>query len=621
MKKILAIIAAMLITMQLFSIDEPKWKNEKDYFDFFNKRYVSKQACTFQDDIKIQLKGDFSKADSANMQNLVATLRPMMQRAKIYFVNKDGNAIIEIHNNGKRLIDKYIANFINRTDVDLDYKYFCQNIGEINGQYQSYTASFGNGFKNKIVKYSCSIKFYPDCPQELRNKFLTNYFIEHLIIVERAHPTKIELKSNNSWFKSFIGDSTSTKSFNELDKYIIYHSYLKWPTLHVLMKHPEHYYKFVSDYWGNYYYVFVYSFAFLIIVIYILILFRLGIVQRAIKTWIGFMIKGMLILQSALILSILYLIFSGPILKFSISHLWHILYSMFFFNTNLFVSLNLVYFLEKWLIKKQVKLANKLIIQLFTTILPFCIYLIIWNINSQIYLLFYAVIFVIIRIGYNYLYYQSQEMIMQKDVELAHMRELQHKIELQALHSRINPHFLYNALNSIAGMAKTDPPKTEHMALALSDFCRYAINKQDETFANVEEEVTIAATYLEIEKTRFGEKLQYSIEVADDCKAVTIPRFIIQPLLENAVKHGVSKITEMGIIKLKINTHNDTLVISVTDNGPTFPQLLTTGYGLQSIHDKLEILYQGAARLNWEQEPEKKISIFIPLSTAKPKQE
>ena len=147
---------------------------------------------------------------------------------------------------------------------------------------------------------------------------------------------------------------------------------------------------------------------------------------------------------------------------------------------------------------------------------------------------------------------------------------MQHSAELQALHSRINPHFLYNSLNSIAGLAKVDPDKTENMALALSEFFRYTINKNNGTYSTVNEEAHLANIYLEIEKVRFGDKLQYVYDASDEVKDMKIPRFIIQPLIENAVKHGITQITGLGIIKLSIYKKNKTLNIEVHDNGPSF---------------------------------------------------
>jgi len=221
--------------------------------------------------------------------------------------------------------------------------------------------------------------------------------------------------------------------------------------------------------------------------------------------------------------------------------------------------------------------------------------------------------FAMVRAVYNFQRYKTQQLIMQKDVDLSKLSELKSKAKLNALHSRINPHFLYNSLNSIATLARIDAEKTEKMALALSDFCRFAINRNNETYATVEDEVEIVKSYLEIEKIRFGSRLDYSIEIDEGIEGMKIPRFIIQPLIENAIKHGVSKITYTGKVKLCISKIEDKIKIRVFDNGPDFPEHLLTGHGLQCIHDKLNILYKDLAAMNWENGEHKYICITLPI--------
>jgi LytS/YehU family sensor histidine kinase len=202
-------------------------------------------------------------------------------------------------------------------------------------------------------------------------------------------------------------------------------------------------------------------------------------------------------------------------------------------------------------------------------------------------------------------------MVNQKDVELAKMKELKNQAELNALHSRINPHFLYNSLNSIAGLAQINPDKTENMAVALSEIFRYSINKENKTFVKVEEELEMVKKYLEIEKTRFEDKLNYTIVVDETVKEKLIPKFLIQPLAENAIKHGLSKIKEPGRITIEVKQLENDLVITIFDNGPDFPEEPVSGYGLQNLNDKLEIIYGKDANINWENGNNKHIRITI----------
>lgn len=191
------------------------------------------------------------------------------------------------------------------------------------------------------------------------------------------------------------------------------------------------------------------------------------------------------------------------------------------------------------------------------------------------------------------------------------MKELKNQAELNALHSRINPHFLYNSLNSIASLAHINPDKTENMATGLSELFRYSINKEDKTFVTVVEELEMVKKYLEIEKTRFEDKLIYKIEAKENVKEKLIPKFLIQPLAENAIKHGLSKIKEVGKITISVKQLEKDLVITIFDNGPNFPEEPVSGYGLQNLNDKLEIIYGEKAFINWENGENKNFKITL----------
>ncbi len=225
----------------------------------------------------------------------------------------------------------------------------------------------------------------------------------------------------------------------------------------------------------------------------------------------------------------------------------------------------------------------------------------------------FVFIFALIRTGYRLFKYKTRQTIRIKDIEIANLEKLKQHAELQALHSRINPHFLYNSLNSIAGLAHIDADKTEKMALSLSDFCRSAINKQNRYTSTIEEEIEMAKNYLDIEKVRLGERLSYEIKVSEEVSGVEVPRFLLQPLVENAIKHGISKITGIGVVKVEVEQKDGELYISVFDNGPAFPNELISGYGLQSLYDKLEIMYSGKARIAWESGPRKLVSVILPV--------
>ena len=211
-----------------------------------------------------------------------------------------------------------------------------------------------------------------------------------------------------------------------------------------------------------------------------------------------------------------------------------------------------------------------------------------------------------------YLDHYSENLIREKDLELSVLKEKNTFSQLRLLQAQINPHFLYNSLNSIAGLAHKDADKTEQMALSLSDLFRYTIGQKKSNTASIVEEVDMVERYLEIEKIRFGDRLDFIIEVDPDLKNLEIPRFILQPLVENAIKHGTSKLKEKGIIRLNISSIDNKIILSVYDNGPDFPDGLLSGHGLQSVSDLLDLNYGEEASLNWENLPHKKIEIRLP---------
>lgn len=224
---------------------------------------------------------------------------------------------------------------------------------------------------------------------------------------------------------------------------------------------------------------------------------------------------------------------------------------------------------------------------------------------------FWVAVLAVLRVLYNFLNYRIQSMVNQKDVEIAKMKEQKIQAELNALHSRINPHFLYNSLNSIASLAHIDANKTENMATGLSELFRYSINKENKTYVTIAEELEMVKKYLDIEKMRFGDKLVYKITADDSTMEKQIPKFLIQPLVENAIKHGLSKIKGNGEVLLEVKQVWKDMTIAIFDSGPDFPAEPVGGYGLQNLHDKLDILYGDDAIINWENGEEKHFKVTL----------
>jgi two-component system LytT family sensor kinase len=226
--------------------------------------------------------------------------------------------------------------------------------------------------------------------------------------------------------------------------------------------------------------------------------------------------------------------------------------------------------------------------------------------------------FVVIVVGSLLLVYQAQKTSMRaqlksKELDLAKAGKLRLQAELQTLQAKINPHFLYNSLNSIASLIHEAPDTAEDMTLKLSKLFRYSINTMQESFSTVNEEVEILNTYLDIEKIRFGKRINFKIIIDKGLENTAIPRFLIQPLVENALKHGLKDVAGNGLLTVRIEDAINAIEITVADNGVSFPEELQIGYGLQSIYDKLELLYQHGYEIKIRNDPAKCIKIILPV--------
>ncbi|MEP5338813.1 MAG: histidine kinase [Algibacter sp.] len=281
----------------------------------------------------------------------------------------------------------------------------------------------------------------------------------------------------------------------------------------------------------------------------------------------------------------------------------------------------LLYIIEQKIINKIIgftyQFVMKLVITFIALQLPLLLgYFLIGNIN-KILLLYTPLFFVLLTLTLGrglliYLNYFSESLVLQKDIELNKLKALNAKNELKSLHAHINPHFLYNALNSIAGLMHESTSKAEDMIVSLSDLFRYSINRKEKQMSTIADEVTMVENYLKIENIRFEERLQFTINADAEILNKDIPMYILQPLIENAIKHGISDMKTAGNIHLDIIPENQNIKIIVSDNGVDFPEDMYSGYGLQSVYDLLRLSYGDQASLNWTNTPRKSISILIP---------
>ncbi len=182
---------------------------------------------------------------------------------------------------------------------------------------------------------------------------------------------------------------------------------------------------------------------------------------------------------------------------------------------------------------------------------------------------------------------------------------------LASIQSRINPHFLYNALNSIASLARTEPRKTEEMALQLAKFYDQCSDIKSKPMITLAEELEILKSYLKIEKIRFGDRLQVELPTNDDVMECMIPSFTLQPIVENAIKYGYNTYENDIKIRITAEINDKSLILRIYDSGTPFADNLHSGYGLNSISKKLKVLYPERHSISFINEPEKCVEMVL----------
>jgi hypothetical protein len=170
--------------------------------------------------------------------------------------------------------------------------------------------------------------------------------------------------------------------------------------------------------------------------------------------------------------------------------------------------------------------------------------------------------------------------------------EKSYEANLTALRSQINPHFLFNTLNTISSLIHDSPDLAEEAVEKLAFIFRYTLRQSSQNLVSLTDELRLVGTYLEIEKIRFGDRLQVQIESEEEVRDQLLPAFVIQTLVENCVKHGIAKVLGKGIISIDAYGEGDFLVCEVYDNGPGIEQEnITRGTGLNNIIDRMEKTY------------------------------
>jgi two-component system, LytTR family, sensor histidine kinase AlgZ len=171
-------------------------------------------------------------------------------------------------------------------------------------------------------------------------------------------------------------------------------------------------------------------------------------------------------------------------------------------------------------------------------------------------------------------------------------RILARDAQLQALRMQINPHFLFNSLHSIAALAGADGARARDMCVLLSDFLRSSLGLGERESIPLGEELALARSYLEVERVRFGERLRVREEIEPACEQCAVPALLLQPLMENAVKHGIAGMLQGGAIRLTAQRRGGDVVIAVENAfDPDVLPSSKLGLGLAHVRRRLQVRY------------------------------
>ena len=213
----------------------------------------------------------------------------------------------------------------------------------------------------------------------------------------------------------------------------------------------------------------------------------------------------------------------------------------------------------------------------------------------------------------------SSQKLQERAQQEERLKNLVRDTELSMLKSQINPHFLFNSLNSIASLTMSSPEEARDMIIRLSDFLRYSLKHRENEYVPMKEELGRMKDYLAIEKIRFGDKLLYEVNIEGSCENFPVPTMIFQPLFENAIRHSVYESVDPVKVSFECKPDNEFMKTVISnDFDPGTPTRKGTGVGLQNVRQRIDLAYEGQGSVHWMGENGKfSVTIFFPRIFAK----
>jgi two-component system, LytTR family, sensor kinase len=210
--------------------------------------------------------------------------------------------------------------------------------------------------------------------------------------------------------------------------------------------------------------------------------------------------------------------------------------------------------------------------------------------------------------------------VQDRERQLSSLREQAYGAQMRALRYQINPHFLFNTLNALAGLIEErELPNAERMVLSLSAFLRSTLALDPLQDIPLAEELDIQARYLDIERERFSDRLSVTLDVPDALRGAMVPSLILQPLVENAVKHGVGSVDRAVRVRIRAEAVGDTLVVEVENDAPEVEYPAEgTGVGLKNVAERLAARFGTAGRLTSAKQGDVfRVTLTMPLKVGR----
>jgi two-component system sensor histidine kinase AlgZ len=216
----------------------------------------------------------------------------------------------------------------------------------------------------------------------------------------------------------------------------------------------------------------------------------------------------------------------------------------------------------------------------------------------------------------NYLLIEA-ERVRRLETQELETRLMARDAELRMLRTQVDPHFLFNSLNSISALTSIDPNAARAMTLRLADFFRHSLGLDADRKVALEQEVALVRDFLAIEQVRFGERLRFEAEVTREAQACLVPPMLLQPLVENAVKHGIGQMLGPGLVRLGAVRAGSLLRISLeNDVDPDARAGQGAGVGLENVRRRLAAAYGHEASARWGRDGERfRVELSLPADT------